>query len=203
MPDDAGPFRLGLTGGIGMGKSTTAGFFRDAGVPVWDADNAVHRAYAPGGAGVAAIRALVPGAVSADGVSREALRRAIAADPDLLARIEAAIHPIVAADREAFLAANARAPLVVLDIPLLYETGAEAELDDILVVTAPTAVQRDRVLSRSGMTEAELDRILVRQMPDAEKRARADHILDTSLGLEAARAAVHGLIEALTGRLPE
>lgn len=193
-----GPLRLGLTGSIGMGKSTTAGFFADAGVPVWDADAAVHRLYAPGAAGTEAIAALLPRAVGPKGVDREALRAGILADETLLPRIEAAIHPLVAADRAAFLADAANAPLVVLDIPLLFETGAEGAVDRILVVTAPAEVQRARVLDRPGMTEEAFAKILARQTPDAEKRARADYIIDTSQGLEAARAAVHALVDELT-----
>jgi dephospho-CoA kinase len=188
------PYLLGLTGSIGMGKSTTAGFFAEAGVPVWDADAAVHRAYGPGGAGAPALGDLVPEAAASGTVDREALRRAVLADPGLLARVEARVHPLVAVDREAFLAAHADADLVLLDIPLLFETGAEVWLDGVLVVTAPAAVQRDRVLARAGMTEAALARILARQMPDAKKRARADFVIDTGAGLEPARAAVHNLI---------
>ncbi len=192
------PFRLGLTGSIGMGKSTTAGLFAAAGVPVWDADAAVHRLYAPGGGGAAALAEIVPEALRGDAVDRDALRAAVAADPALLPRIEARVHPRVAADRQAFLAAQAEAPLVLLDIPLLYETGAEAGLDGVLVVTAPPEVQRARVLARPGMTPAALDRLLARQMPDADKRARADFVIATDQGLEAARVEVHSLIAKLT-----
>ncbi|OIQ06787.1 MAG: dephospho-CoA kinase [Rhodobacteraceae bacterium CG2_30_10_405] len=185
-------FRLGLTGSIGMGKSTTAGFFAALGIPVWDADAAVHRLYAQGGAGAAAIAALCPSAVSHGAVDRAALAEWIVRDPAALAQIEAAIHPLVAADRTAFLAAAA-GDLVVLDIPLLFETGAEAGLEATLLVTAPPALQRARVLARPGMTEARLKAILARQMPDPEKRARATHIIET-LGLEAARQAVQALV---------
>ncbi len=196
----AGPFRLGLTGSIGMGKSTTAGFFRELSVPVWDADASVHALYAPGGAGVTAIAALVPGALDGEGVDRGRLRSAVAADPSLFARIEAAVHPLVAADREAFLARHAAAPLVLLDIPLLYETGAEAALDAVLVVTADAEVQRARVLARPGMTEAALAAILARQLPDADKRRRADYLIDTGAGIEPARHAVRALVARLTER---
>ncbi|MDP2740245.1 MAG: dephospho-CoA kinase [Pseudorhodobacter sp.] len=185
-------FRLGLTGSIGMGKSTTAGFFAALGIPVWDADAAVHRLYAQGGAGAAAIAALCPSAVSGGAVDRAALADCITQDPAALAQIEAVIHPLVAADRTAFLAAAA-GDLVVLDIPLLFETGAEAGLDATLLVTAPPTLQRARVLARPGMTETRLKTILARQMPDAEKRARATHIIET-LGLDAARQAVLALI---------
>jgi len=185
-------FRLGLTGSIGMGKSTTAGFFASLGIPVWDADAAVHRLYAQDGAGAAAIAALCPSAVSGGAVDRAALADWISQDPAALAQIEAAIHPLVAADRTAFLAAAA-GDLVVLDIPLLFETGAEALMDATLLVTAPPTLQRARVLARPGMTETRFRAILARQMPDAEKRARATHIIET-LGLDAARHAVLALI---------
>ena len=185
-------FRLGLTGSIGMGKSTTAGFFAALGIPVWDADAAVHRLYAQGGAGAAAIAALCPSAVSHGAVDRAALAEWIVRDPAALAQIEAAIHPLVAADRTAFLAAAA-GDLVVLDIPLLFETGADAGLEATLLVTAPPSLQHARVLARPGMTEARFRAILARQMPDPEKRARATHIIET-LGLEAARQAVQALV---------
>lgn len=191
------PFLLGLTGSIGMGKSTTAGFFAEAGVPVWDADAAVHRLYGPGGAGSAAVVGLVPSAVRDGAVDRAALRSAVAADPALLRRLEGVVHPLVAADRAAFVADHAGSTLLLLDIPLLYETGAEAGLDGVLVVTAPAEVQRDRVLARPGMDAAALAAILARQLPDAEKRARADFVIDTSRGPEAARAEVLALMARL------
>ncbi|AMY71744.1 dephospho-CoA kinase [Frigidibacter mobilis] len=195
----SGPFRLGLTGSIGMGKSTTAAMFAEAGVPVWDADAAVHRIYAPGGAAVPAIAALQPQAVKDGGVDRALLKDWIARDPGALARIERAVHPLVAADREAFLEQSSDKTLVVLDIPLLFETGAEARMDAVLVVSAPAEVQRARVLARPGMTPAQLDLILSRQMPDAEKRARATWVIETT-GLEATRAAVQDLIETIRAR---
>jgi len=191
------PFLLGLTGSVGMGKSTTAGFFAEAGVPVWDADAAVHRLYGPGGAGTAAIAAILPAATGPEGVDRAVLRQAALAHPDLLARIEAAIHPLVAADRAAFLAAHPDAELLVFDVPLLFETGAQAEFDAVLVVTALPEVQRARVRTRPGMTEAAFQRLLERQMPDAEKRARATYVIDTAQGLEAARTAVLDLIDTI------
>ncbi|GAA0297304.1 dephospho-CoA kinase [Rhodovulum strictum] len=190
------PFLLGLTGSIGMGKSTTAEMFRALGVPVWDADAAVHRLYAPGGAAMPAIAALCPEAVGVDGVDRAALKAWIARDPTALARIEAAVHPLVAADRAEFIAAQPDAPLLLLDIPLLFETGAEAWLDAVLVVTAPPEAQRTRVLSRPGMTEAQFQMLLAKQMPDAEKRARADHVIETC-SLEQTRAAVQALVDKL------
>jgi dephospho-CoA kinase len=192
------PYLLGLTGSIGMGKSTTAGLFAAAGVPVWDADAAVHAVYSVGGAGAAALADLAPDAVRRGAVDREALRVAIVADPRLLARVEARVHPLVAAERAAFVAAHRDAPLIVLDIPLLYETKAERSLDGVLVVSAPEAVQRARVLARPGMTEAALERILARQTPDAEKRARADFIIRTDRGIDAARAEVQDLVARLT-----
>lgn len=185
-------FRLGLTGSIGMGKSTTAALFRDEGIPVWDADAAVHRLYAPGGAAVGPLAALCPAALREGGIDRAALKDWIAADPGALARIEAVVHPLVAADRAAFLQA-AKADIVVLDIPLLFEKGSESEMDATLLVTAPPEVQRARVMARPGMTEAQFNAILARQMPDAEKRARATHIIET-LDPESARAAVRALI---------
>lgn len=188
------PWRLGLTGSIGMGKSTTAGLFREFGLPVWDADAAVHRLYAAGGAAVPAIAALVPHAVVDGAVRRDRLRAAIATEPGLLDRIEAAVHPLVAADREAFLAAHPDAPIVVLDIPLLFETHGTGLVDEIVVVSAPAEVQRARVLDRPGMDAAGLARILARQTSDAEKRARASHVIDTSRGIDAARADVAALL---------
>ncbi|QYZ69421.1 dephospho-CoA kinase [Neotabrizicola shimadae] len=191
------PFRLGLTGSIGMGKSTTARFFAEAGVPVWDADAAVHRLYAAGGAAVAPLVALCPAAAAPEGLDRGALKVWIARDPTALKQIETIVHPLVSADRQAFLDAAA-APLVVLDIPLLFETGAEAMVDATLLVTAPPELQRGRVLARPGMTEAQFATLLARQMPDREKRGRATHILET-LSLDAARAGVRALIDYLTG----
>jgi dephospho-CoA kinase len=190
-------FLLGLTGSIGMGKSTTAAMFAAEGLPVWDADAAVHRLYAPGGAGVTPVAALCPGALQHGGIDRVALKRAIAADPALLGRIEAVVHPLVAADRDAFIGL-AKADIVVLDIPLLFENGTENQLDATLLVTAPIALQRARVLARPGMTEAQLDLILSRQMPDAQKRARATHIVET-LSPESVRAYVWALIAHIRG----
>ena len=191
--------RLALTGSIGMGKSTTTGMFAEEGVPVWDADAAVHRLYAPGGAGAEAIAVLAPAAVGPAGVDRDALRAAALEDPDLFARIEAAIHPLVAADRDAFLArAEAEgAAMALCDIPLLFETGGETGFDRVIVVSAPEAVQRGRVLAREGMTEEAFARISARQVPDAEKRARADHVIDTGQGIEIARAQVRALVARL------
>ncbi|NBZ86797.1 dephospho-CoA kinase [Stagnihabitans tardus] len=190
-------FRLGLTGSIGMGKSTTAGFFADSGILVWDADAAVHRLYAPGGAAVAPLRALFP-QVAPDGIDRAALRALIAQDPAALAQIEALVHPLVSQDRAAFLAETVT-DIAVFDIPLLFEKGTQAEMDATLLVTAPADLQRHRVLARGTMTEEQFDLIRARQMPDAEKRALATHIVET-LDLASTRAYVQALIAHIRGR---
>ena len=192
------PYLLGLTGSIGMGKSTTSAFLAEAGVPVWDADAAVHRLYAAGGGAVAPLGALFPKAVTDGAIDRAALKAQIMADSTALRRIEAVVHPLVAADRAAFIAAHQDAPLIVLDIPLLFETGAEVQVDGTLVVSAPAEVQRTRVLARPGMTEDHFAAILARQMPDAEKRRRATWVIETT-GLESARAAVRQLIDTIRG----
>lgn len=185
-------FRLGLTGSIGMGKSTTARLFREAGLPVWDADAAVHRLYAPTGAAVAPLAALCPAALHDGGIDRNALKSWISADPSALSRIEHIVHPLVAADRAAFLG-ETTADIAVLDIPLLFEKNSESEFHATLLVTAPADLQRARVLARPGMTSAQLDLILSRQMPDAEKRRRATHIVET-LSLDSTRAFVQALV---------
>ena len=190
------PFRLGLTGSIGMGKSTTAAMFRDEGVPVWDADAVVRHLYAPGGAGAEAVARICPDAIDADGgVLRDVLRDRFAADPALLDRISVAVHPLVAADRQRFLA-DCPADIVVLDIPLLYETGGEQDCDAVLVVTASPDVQSSRLRARGGMTEAELAAIMARQMPDADKRGRADYVIETRTP-DQARAEVRALLNHL------
>lgn len=186
------PFKLGLTGSIGMGKSTTAALFRAEGVPVWDADAAVHRLYAQGGAAVGPMAALLPNAVRDGSVSRETIREHLAHNPGLLPAIEAIVHPLVAQDRDSFIA-RATSDIVVLDIPLLFEKGTEAGLDATLLVTAPPSLQRARVLARPGMTEAHFATILARQMPDAEKRRRATHIVET-LDLPSVTAYVRALL---------
>ncbi|MEM0988902.1 MAG: dephospho-CoA kinase [Pseudomonadota bacterium] len=192
---------LGLTGSIGMGKSTTAKMFADAGVPVWDADAVVHRLYGPGGAGAAAIARIAPAVVSDAGVDRGKLRDAVLADPHLLKQVEAAIHPLVGQDRAGFIAeakAAGRA-IVVCDIPLLYEGSSEGTLDKVVVVTAPADVQRSRVLDRPGMSEAAFEAILAKQVPDAVKREKADFLIDTSLGMAVARTRVADIIAELEG----
>ena len=189
---------LGLTGSIGMGKSTTAKMFRDEGIPVWDADAAVHRLYERGGAAVAQVGAAFPEAVLDGAISREALKKIMAADPSALGRLEKIVHPLVAQDRAAFIAANP-APIVVVDIPLLYETGAEAWLDSVIVVSVSPEAQRARVLARTGMTEAQFQAILSRQMPDEEKRRRADHLIETTT-MDEARAKVRALIDELKAK---
>ena len=193
---------IGLTGSIGMGKSTTARLFAEHGARLWCADEAVHRLYAAGGTGAAAIADLAPGAVSNGAVDRTALRAAILADPALLPRIEAAVHPLVRADRAAFLdaARSEGAVVAVCDIPLLLETGDTADFDAIVVCSAPAPVQRDRVLARPGMTETAFEAIIARQMPDADKRARADYIVDTGGGIGLAREQVAGILSDLRER---
>lgn len=187
-------FILGLTGSIGMGKSTTAAMFADAGLPVWDADATVHRLYQPGQPAALTIGRLFPTAIDANGtVNRATLRTLIQDDPTVLDRLNAAVHPLVAADRAAFLAAHEAAEIVLLDVPLLFEIGLDAACDAVAVVSAPPEVQRDRVLSRGAMTEAEFQTILARQLPDAEKRKRATYVIPTT-GLEAARQAVKDVL---------
>lgn len=185
-------FVLGLTGSIGMGKSTTADLLRESGLPVWDADAVVHRLYASGGAAVFPVARRFPAARTGDAIDREALKRELAANPAALTELESIVHPLVAADRTRFLETT-RAEILVLDIPLLFETNASALCDATLLVTAPPELQRARVLSRPGMTEKTLRLILSRQLPDLEKRARATHILET-LSLDLARAYIAALI---------
>jgi len=187
---------LGLTGSIGRGKSTTAAMFREAGVPVYDADAAVHAAYAKGGACVEPLGATFPGVVRDGAVDREALRQAVLGKPEVMQRLNSIVHPIIGALRTSFFedAAAAGADLVVMDIPLLYETGGEARMDAVAVVTATPEIQRERVLQREGMSPERLDAILAQQMPDAEKRARADFVIDTGHGLEPVRRQVAEII---------
>lgn len=188
---------LGLTGSIGMGKSTVAAMFAEEGVPVFDADAEVRRLQGAGGALVGAIEAAFPGTTGAEGVDREALRVRVIDAPEAFARLESIVHPAVAEAREAFLEANREAPLVVLDVPLLFEAGGWETVDRILVVSAPESVQRERVLRRRGMDAARFESLLARQLPDAEKRARADHVVDTSGSHQDTREQVRAVIACL------
>jgi dephospho-CoA kinase len=194
-------FVLGLTGSIGMGKSTTARMFAEEGIPVWDADATVHRLYQPGQPAALAIGSAFPQAIGLDGtVDRDTLRAMINDNPTVLDRLNAIVHPLVAQDRAAFLAAQ-RAPIVLLDVPLLFETGLNAACDAVAVVSAPEGLQRQRVLAR-GTTKEELEILLSRQMPDAEKRARADYLIPTT-SLEAARQAVKDVLATIRRTLPD
>ena len=188
-------FRLGLTGSIGMGKSTTARMFADLGCAVWDADAAVHALYSKGGAAVAPLREAFPETVQDGAVSREALRRMIQNDSAALKRIEAIVHPLVQKDRQEF-AATAESDIVVFDIPLLFETGAEREFDAVACVHVPPQVQRQRVLDRGTMTEEQFDLILSQQMPADEKAARADFVIETDT-LDHAREQVQSVVEKI------
>jgi len=192
--------KLGLTGSIGMGKSTVAAMFAEEGVPVFDADAAVHRLQGPEGALVAQIEARFPGTTGVEGVNRGALAERVLAEPEALQNLEALVHPAVAREREAFLAEHADAPLVLLDIPLLFEKSGWRDVDKVAVVSAPQHVQRARVLARPGMTEDKFERILARQMPDEEKRVRADFIIETGACLGETRRAVRRILACLTGR---
>lgn len=187
---------LGLTGSIGMGKSTTTAMFADAGALVWNADEAVHRLYARGGAAVAPVGEAFPGVVVNGAVDRTRLAEALGRDDQAFRRLEAIVHPLVVQGRaEELAAAEARGVrLAVLDIPLLFETGGDAAVDAVVVVTAPAEVQAARVLSRPGMTRERFEAILARQTPDAEKRRRADFVVDTGEGLDAARARVNEIV---------
>jgi dephospho-CoA kinase len=190
-------FVLGLTGSIGMGKSTTAQMFAEEGLPVWDADATVHRLYQPGQPAALAVKSLFADAIDPDGsVNRATLRTLIQADPTALDRLNAAVHPLVAADRAAFIAAHKDDEILLLDVPLLYEIGLDKACDAVAVVSAPPEVQRQRVLDRGQMTEAEFQTILARQLPDAEKRKRADYIIPTT-SLEAARQAVKDVLASI------
>jgi dephospho-CoA kinase len=191
------PFILGLTGSIGMGKSAVAAMFQGLGVPVFDADAAVHLLQGPGGACVAAIERTFPGTAGPDGVDRQKLGAAVFGDPAALKVLEAIVHPEVAQLRQAFLADHAAAPLIVFDIPLLYEKTGHKGLDAVLVVSAPAEAQRARVLARPGMSEEKFAKILALQVPDAEKRAKADYVIDTGTSLAETRHAVQRLVHAL------
>ena len=188
---------LGLTGSIGMGKSTVARMFENEGVPVFDADAAVHRLQGPGGALLGAIEAEFPGSTGPDGVDRVKLGELVFGDPEALARLEAIVHPAVAELRSEFLLEHAGAPILLFDIPLLFEKGGESRVDQVVVVSAPAEIQRQRVLGRPGMTADKFAYILSLQVPDAEKRARADHVIDTSGSLDETRRAVRELVKHL------
>lgn len=190
-------FILGLTGSMGMGKSTAANFFRQAGVPVNDSDAVVHRLYE--GDAVAPVEAAFPG-VTADGrIDRAKLAAQLVGKPEAIKKLEAIVHPLVRAVTARFVAEQAArgARIVVLDIPLLFETGGEKNVDAVVVVSAPAEVQRARIIGRPGMTAEKLDALLARQMPDAEKRARAHFVVDSSGGFDSARAQVHGILRAV------
>lgn len=190
---------LGLTGSIGMGKSTTAKMFAEAGVPVHDSDETVHRLYS--GKAVPLVEAAFPGVAKSGAIDRVALAGRVLGDAAALKKLETIVHPLVRAEADEFLAKNRAAgtPLVVLDIPLLFETGGRDRVDKVVVVTAPTDVQRARVLARPGMSEEKFSAILAKQVPDAEKRRQADFVIDTGQGFEAARAAVNAIIAEVSG----
>lgn len=193
------PFILGLTGSIGMGKSAVAAMLRGLGVPVFDADAAVHELQGPGGACIKPIERAFPGTTGPAGVDRQKLGAAVLGNPEALKQLEAIVHPQVAELRRTFLADNAMAPLIVFDIPLLFEKTGNHGLDAVLVVSAPAEMQRERVLARPGMTAEKFAQILKLQVPDAEKRARADHLIDTGVSLAETRHAVQRLVHAITG----
>ena len=189
--------RIALTGSIGMGKSTVAKMFADAGVPVFDADAEVRQLQGLDGSLVEAIAKAFPKAMRGNEIDREALAAIVLADPAKLAVLEAITHPAVQSARAAFIARHSNAPALLFDIPLLFETKGEKEFDKVVVVSAPAAIQRNRVLRRPGMTEARFDSILARQMPDSDKRARADFIIDTSGEKSATQAQVRNILSCL------
>jgi dephospho-CoA kinase len=192
------PFILGLTGSIGMGKSAVAAMFRELGVPVFDADAAVHELQGPDGALLPMIEAEFPGTTGPQGVDRPKLGAAVFGDSEKLGRLEKIVHPAVGAMRAGFLQEHAAQPLIVFDIPLLFEKGGFESVDKVVVVSAPAEAQRARVLVRLGMTEEKFAAILKLQVPDAEKRTRADYVIDTGCPLVETRAAVERLVEKLT-----
>lgn len=189
-----GPRIFGLTGSIGMGKSTVAAMLRGQGVPVFDADAAVHELQGPGGALLSAIEAVFPNTTGPNGVDRAKLGALVFGNPEQLARLEGIVHPAVAKMRQVFVQQNADQPFVVFDIPLLFEKGGALSLDAVIVVSAPAEMQQARVLARPGMTQDKFAQILSLQVPDAEKRARADFVIDTGTDLAATQAAVERLV---------
>lgn len=191
------PLLVGLTGSIGMGKSTVAAMLRELGVPLFDADAEVHRLQGPGGALLPAIEAAFPGITGPGGVDRPALGARVFGDDAALHRLERIVHPAVAEAQAEFMAAHAAEPIVVLDIPLLFEKGGATAVDRIVVVSAGVEEQRRRVLARPGMTEAKFAEIFARQTPDADKRAAADHVVDTGAPLAETRAALVRLLACL------
>ncbi len=195
------PMILGLTGSIGMGKSAVAAMFVDEGVPVFDADATVHDLQKAGGALVPAIEAAFPGTTGPDGVDRQKLGAAVFGDRDRLTLLESIIHPAVAESRKAFLASYQDADMILFDIPLLFEKGGQAGVDTVVVVSAPAPVQRQRVLARANMTSDKFEHILALQMDDADKRARADHVIDTGKDINETRADVHSLVKMLRAGL--
>lgn len=190
---------VGLTGSIGMGKSTVAKMFAEEGAPAFDSDAAVHALYAAGGAAVAPVEAAFPGVTRDGAIDRASLSARVVGNAEALARLEAIVHPLVRQAQANFLAANRAAgtPVVVLDIPLLFESTGTQAVDKIVVVSAPAEVQRARVLARPGMTEEKFEQLLARQTPDAEKRARADFVIDTGGPFDATRAQVRAVLDAL------
>ena len=188
---------LGLTGSIGMGKSTVAAMLREAGVPVFDADAEVRAMQGAGGTALAAIESAFPGTTGAEGLDRLALGQAVFGDRQALARLEAIIHPMVRDAQARFMAENAATPIIALDVPLLFEKGGWREVDATMVVSAPPELQRARVLARPGMTPEKFERIVAAQLPDAEKRARADFVIDTGCSLEETRVAVRRIVDCL------
>lgn len=191
---------IGLTGSIGMGKSTVAQMFADEGAPAFNSDAAVHALYAPGGAAVAPVGEAFPGVVRDGAIDRVALSAQVVNNDVAIKRLEAIVHPLVRAAQAQFLqdARDAGASAVVLDIPLLFESGGTVLVDKVVVVTAPPEIQRTRVLSRPGMTEEKFESLLARQTPDAEKRARADYVIDTAGDFDATRAQVRAVLDALS-----
>ena len=188
---------LALTGSIGMGKSTVAQMFAARGIPVFDADAVVRALQGPGGRLVPVIEQRFPGTTRNGAVDRDALAAAVLGKPDQLAALEAIVHPAVHHERTRFIVAHGDAPVLLFDIPLLFETGGEGVFDAVIVVSAPADIQRQRVLARTGMTPAKLDHILARQLPDPDKRARADHVIDTSVSLAETERQVEAILAGL------